>query len=60
MRSETYMSKINLQRGKLTAENRKSREKKKDMLRSIGKQYAESVDSVLQKKREAILFSRTL
>jgi len=30
------------------------------MLRSIGKQYAESVDSVLQKKREAILFSRTL
>ena len=37
MRSETYMSKINLQRGKLTAENRKSREKT-DMLRSIGKQ----------------------
>jgi len=28
MRSETYMSKINLQRGKLTVENRKSREKK--------------------------------
>jgi len=35
MRSETYMSKINLQRGKLTVENRKSREKT-DMLRSIG------------------------
>ena len=33
------MSKINLQRGKLTVENRKSREKKTDMLRSIGKQY---------------------
>jgi len=29
MRSETYMSKINLQRGKLTVENRKSREKKR-------------------------------
>jgi len=29
MRSETYMSKINLQRGKLTIENRKSREKKR-------------------------------
>jgi len=29
MRSETYMSKINLQRGKLTVENRTSREKKR-------------------------------
>jgi len=29
MRSETCMSKINLQRGKLTVENRKSREKKR-------------------------------
>jgi len=29
MRSETYMSKTNLQRGKLTVENRKSREKKR-------------------------------
>jgi len=29
MRSETYMSKINLQRGKLTVENRKSRERKR-------------------------------
>jgi len=48
MRSETYMSKIrpNLQRGKLTVENRKSREKKTDMLRSIGKQSGESVKSV--------------
>jgi len=27
MRSKTFMSKINLQRGKLTVENRKSREK---------------------------------
>ena len=40
------MSKINLQRGKLTVENRKSREKKTDMLRSIGKQSGESVESV--------------
>ena len=29
MRSETYISKINLQRRKLTVENRKSREKKR-------------------------------
>jgi len=43
MRSKTYMSKINLQHGKLTAENRKSKEKKTDVLRSIGKQSGESV-----------------
>ena len=36
MRSKTYMSKINLQSGILTVENRRSREKKTDMLRSIG------------------------
>ena len=42
MRSKTFMSKINLQRGKLTVENRKSREKKTDMLRSIVKQSGES------------------
>ena len=36
----------NLQRGKLTVENRKSREKKTDMLRSIGKQSGESVRGV--------------
>ena len=50
MRSKTYMSKINLQRGKLTVENRKRREKKTDMLRSIGKQSGESVESVQEKK----------
>ena len=49
MRSKTFMSKINLQRGKLTVENRKSREKT-DMLRSIGKQFGESVESVQEKK----------
>jgi len=43
MRSKTYMSKINLQHGKLTVENRKSKEKKTDVLRSIGKQSGESV-----------------
>ena len=42
------MSKINLQRGKLTVEN--SRERKTDMLRSIGKQSGESVESVQEKK----------
>jgi len=46
MRSKTYMSKINLQRGRLTVENRRSRERKTDMLRSIGKQSGESVESV--------------
>ena len=44
MRSKTYMSKINLQSGILTVENRRSREKKR-MLRSIGKQSGESVES---------------
>jgi len=37
------MSKINLQRGILTVDNRRSREKKTDMLRRIGKQSGESV-----------------
>ena len=50
MRSKTYISKINLQREKLTVENRKSREKKTDVLRSIGKQSGESVESVQEKK----------
>jgi len=44
------MSKINLQRGKLTVENRRSIENKTDMLRSIGKQSGESVESVQEKK----------
>jgi len=57
MRSKTFMSKINLQCGKLTVENRKSREKKTDMLRSIGKQSGESVESVQEKTR---LLSRLL
>ena len=44
------MSKINLQSGKLTVEKKKSREEKTDMLRSIGKQSGESVESVQEKK----------
>ena len=44
------MSKISLQRGKLTVENRKSRERKTDMHISIGKQFGESVESVQEKK----------
>ena len=55
MRSKAYMSQINLQHGKkqLTRENRKTKELKTDMLRSIGKQSGESVESVLKKKRKA-------
>ena len=48
------MSKINLQSGILTVENRRSREKKQ-MLRSIGKQSGESVESVQEKKWEAMV-----
>ena len=49
------MSKINLQRGKLTVENRKSRERetnileKTNILRSIGKQSGESVETYIAK-----------
>ena len=39
------MSKINLQSGILTVENRRSREKKNGYARSIGKQSGESVES---------------
>ena len=55
MRSKTYMSKINLQSGILTVENRRSRVKKTDMLRSIGKQSGESVESAQEKKRWAMV-----
>jgi len=34
-------------------ENRKTKKEKTDMLRSIGKQSDESVESVLKKKRKA-------
>ena len=46
MSSKTFMSKINLQRGKLTGRV----ERKTDMLTSIGKQSGESVEPVHEKK----------
>ena len=49
------MSKINLQRGKLTVENRKSREKKRICSEVTGKQSGESVESVQEKKWYAIV-----
>jgi len=53
------MSQINLQHGTTTVENRKTRaykvkknyRVKTDMLRSIGKQSGESMESVRKKKR---------
>jgi len=36
-------------------ENRKKLKRKTDMLRSVGKQSGESVESVLKKKRKAIV-----
>ena len=49
MRSKTYMRDKSTVRKQLTVENKKSREKKTDMLRSIGKQSGESVQSVQDK-----------
>ena len=53
---KAYMSQINLQHGTTTVENRKTTKYKDyrvktDMLRSIGKQSGESVESVQKKKR---------
>jgi len=43
MRSKTYMSNINLQRGKITVENRKSREKKTEVsVNSPGNPWSQS------------------
>jgi len=51
MRSKTYMGKINLQAETTNSgEKEEQREKKTDMLRSIGKQSGESVESVQEKK----------
>ena len=49
MRSKTYMSKINLQRGILTVENRRSREKKR-ICSEVSVKSGESVESVQEKK----------
>ena len=47
---KVYMSQINLQHGTITVKNRKTQSKKTrvktDMLRSIGKQSGESMESV--------------
>ena len=53
---KAYMSQINLQHGTTTVENMKTTKQKDyrvktDMLRSIGKQSGESVESVRKKKR---------
>ena len=54
---KAYMSQINLQHGTITVKNRKTQSKKTsvktDMLRSIGKQSGESMESVRKKKRWA-------
>ena len=54
---KAYMSQINLQHGTITVKNRKTQSKKTrvktDMLRSIGKQSRESMESVRKKKRWA-------
>jgi len=51
MRSKTYMSKINLQAETTNSgEQEEQRERKTDMLRSIGEQSGESVESVQEKK----------
>jgi len=50
------MSQLNLPHGKSTAKQWKTeklKSKKTDMLKSIGKQSGESVESVLKKKRKA-------
>jgi len=48
MRSKTFMSRINLQRGKLTVENRKSREKKRICsevsVNSLGNPWSQSIN----------------
>jgi len=50
MRSEAYMSKINLQAETTNSGEPEEQREKTDMLRSIGKQSGESVESVQEKK----------
>jgi len=50
MRSKTYMSKINLQVETTNSGEQEEQKEKTDMLRSIGKQSGESVESVQEKK----------
>jgi len=52
MRSKAYVSQINLQHGTTTNSGEQEDYRiKTDMLRSIGKQSGESVESVRKKKR---------
>ena len=54
MRSKADISRLNLGHGtKLKKRNREQLKSKTDMLRSIGKQSEESMESVLKKKRKA-------
>jgi len=50
MRSKTYMGKINLQAETTNSGEKEEQREKTDMLRSIGKQSGESVESVQEKK----------
>ena len=59
---KAYMSQINLQHGTTTVENRKTTKYKDyrvktDMLRSIGKQSGESVESVRTPEEEKVGYS---
>ena len=56
MRSKTFMSKINLQRGKLTVENRKSREKKRICSESVNI----GIHSAWRKARDRTLWRRVV
>ena len=47
---KTYMSKINLQAKTTNSGEQEEQREKTDMLRSIGKQSGESVESVQEKK----------
>jgi len=55
MTSKTYMSKINLQAETTNSGEQEEEREKTDMLRSIGKQSGESVESVQEKKWQAMV-----
>ena len=60
VQSKADMSQLNLPHGtnNYTVENRKTKEQNTGMLRSIGKQYGESVESVLKKKKRKATVGR--
>ena len=55
MRSTAHISQLNLPQltSNQKVENRKTKKEKMDMLRSVGKQSGESMESVRKKKRKA-------